>query len=211
MPKYPDPSPPDADVPFIATIEDELGQLPTMPIVRLRERYRVLFRNEPPSAFGPDLLRRSIAQHLQEKIYGGLSREAKRLLKQLIRTMSVSGMGRIETPRRIKPGSELVRTWAGKTHRVTVLEEGYAYAGRTYSSLSEIATSITGTRWNGPRFFGLRSKATKQASQADTKARIPERDAAGDQRHRGTPLANPQGDVIRPRRAATRSTEEIGV
>ena len=79
MPKYPDHSPPDADVRFIATIEDELGQLPTMPIVRLRERYRVLFRNEPPSAFGPDLLRRSIAQHLQEKIYGGLSREAKRL------------------------------------------------------------------------------------------------------------------------------------
>lgn len=210
MPKYPDPSPPDADVPFIATIEDELGRLPTMPIARLRERYRVLFQDQPPSAFGPDLLRRSIAQHLQEKIYGGLSREAKRLLKQLIRTMSVSGMGRIETPRRIKPGSELVRAWAGKTHRVTVLEEGYAYAGKAYSSLSEIATSITGTRWNGPRFFGLRSKATKQASQAGTKARTPVRDAAEDQHRRGTPLVN-QGDVIRPRRAATRSTEEIGV
>jgi len=110
MRKYPDHSPPDADVPLISAIEDELGQLPTMPIAQLRERYRVLFRNEPPSAFGPDLLRRSIAQHLQEKIYGGLSREAKRLLKQLIRTMSVSGMGASRHLAASSPG----RSWSGR-------------------------------------------------------------------------------------------------
>lgn len=67
--------------------------------------------------------------------------------------------GKIVLPRRIKPGSELVRTWKGKTHRVTVMADGFTYDGQRYGSLSEIATEITGTKWNGPRFFGLRTKA----------------------------------------------------
>jgi hypothetical protein len=66
--------------------------------------------------------------------------------------------GRLEIPRRIKPGSELVRTWKGRTYRAVVMEKGFAYEGKTYDSLSEIAGLITGTRWNGPRFFGLRIK-----------------------------------------------------
>jgi hypothetical protein len=66
--------------------------------------------------------------------------------------------GKIVLPRRIKPGSVLVREWKGKSHRVTVLADGFVYDGDTYSNLSEIAVLITGTRWNGPRFFGLRSK-----------------------------------------------------
>jgi hypothetical protein len=60
--------------------------------------------------------------------------------------------GKIVLPRRIKPGSVLVREWKGKSHRVMVLAEGFAYAGETYTNLSEIAVLITGTRWNGPRF-----------------------------------------------------------
>jgi Protein of unknown function (DUF2924) len=67
--------------------------------------------------------------------------------------------GKIVLPRRIKPGSVLVREWKGKSHRVMVLAEGFAYDGKTFGNLSEIAVLITGTRWNGPRFFGLRSKA----------------------------------------------------
>src|SRR5258707_9400356 len=66
--------------------------------------------------------------------------------------------GKIVLSRRIKPGSVLVREWKGKSHRVMVLADGFAYDGETYSNLSEIAVLITGTRWNGPRFFGLRSK-----------------------------------------------------
>ena len=60
--------------------------------------------------------------------------------------------------RRIKPGTELIREWAGTAHRVVVTEGGFAYAGQTYTSLSEIARLITGTNWNGPRFFGLRQQ-----------------------------------------------------
>ena len=70
--------------------------------------------------------------------------------------------GRLELPRRIKPGSELVRTWKGKSYRVMVMADGFAYDGKTFASLSEIATVITGTRWNGPRFFGLRSRSNRE-------------------------------------------------
>ena len=69
--------------------------------------------------------------------------------------------GRLELPRRIKPGSELVRTWKGKSYRVIVMADGFAYDGERFASLSEIASEITGTKWNGPRFFGLRSSLNK--------------------------------------------------
>jgi hypothetical protein len=141
-------------------VEAELERLPKMPIVDLRNRYRELFRAEPPKAFGPDLLRRSIAHRIQEKAYGGLSREHQRLLDQLVKTAQAKPNGRIELPRRIKPGSEVVRTWNRKTYRVVVMEKGFAWEGQTYSSLSEIAFAITGTKWNGPRFFGLRSSTS---------------------------------------------------
>ena len=140
-------------------VEAELDRLPTIPIAELRARYKALFRVDPPKAFGPDLLRRSIAQRIQEKAYGGLSRETQRLLDQLVKAAIVKPNGRLELPRRIKPGSELVRTWKKKSYRVMVMADGFAYGGKTFASLSEIACEITGTNWNGPRFFGLRSPA----------------------------------------------------
>ncbi|APO55331.1 DUF2924 domain-containing protein [Bradyrhizobium diazoefficiens] len=145
-------------------VEAELDRLPTMPIANLRLRYRELFRADPPKAFGPDLLRRSIAHRIQEKAYGGLSASARRLLDQLVKTAMAKPNGRLELPRRIKPGSELIRMWNGKSHRVTVITDGFAYAGETFASLSEIATEITGTRWNGPRFFGLRSRSNREST-----------------------------------------------
>lgn len=148
-------------------VENELDRLPKMRIVDLRSRYRELFRTEPPKAFGPDLLRRSIAHRIQERAYGGLSREHQRLLDQLVRAARANPNGRL-MPQRIKPGSELVRVWNRRAHRVVVLRDGFAHEGRTYKSLSEIAFAITGTKWNGPRFFGLRrsSGEEKGASHA---------------------------------------------
>jgi Protein of unknown function (DUF2924) len=140
------------------TVEDELDRLATMPIARLRVRYQEVFRTEPPKAFGPDLLRRSIAHRIQEKAYGGLSRSAQLLLDQMMKAYAAKPNGKIVLPRRIKSGSVLVREWKGKSHRVMVLADGFAYDGSTFGNLSEIAGMITGTKWNGPRFFGLRSK-----------------------------------------------------
>jgi len=142
-------------------VETELERLPTSPIADLRKRYRELFRIEPPKAFGPDLLRRSIAQRIQEKAYGGLSASTRRLLGQLVKAAMAKPNGRLELPRQIKPGSELVRTWKGKSYRVMVMADGFAYDGERFASLSEIASDITGTNWNGPRFFGLRSASNK--------------------------------------------------
>jgi hypothetical protein len=142
-------------------VEAELDRLPKLPIVDLRRRYRELYRSDPPKAFGPDLLRRSIAHRIQERAYGGLSREHRLLLDQLVRAARAKPNGRLELPRRIKPGSELVRTWNRRTYRVVVLKDGLAFEGHTYNSLSEIAFKITGTKWNGPRFFGLRRSADK--------------------------------------------------
>jgi Protein of unknown function (DUF2924) len=147
-------------------VEAELDRLPTTPIADLRKRYRELFRAEPPKAFGPDLLRRSIAQRIQEKAFGGLPASTRRLLDQLVKAAMAKPNGRLGLPRRIKSGSELVRTWKGKSHRVMVMADGFAYGGKRFASLSEIATEITGTRWNGPRFFGLRPAPNKVDADA---------------------------------------------
>lgn len=148
-------------------VEAELDRLPALPIADLRKRYRELFRTEPPKVFGPDLLRRSIAHTIQEKAYGGLPPTTRRLLGQMIKSASAKPNGRLELPRRIKPGSELVRTWNRRTYRVKVVADGFAYEGKTFASLSEIATAITGTRWNGPRFFGLRSAAGRDDTDGE--------------------------------------------
>jgi hypothetical protein len=145
-------------------VNAELDRLPKMPIVDLRNRYRELFRTEPPKAFGPDLLRRSIAHRIQERIYGGLPRTTQRLLDQLVKAAVAKPNGRLQLPRQIKPGSELVRTWNGRTYRVMVMADGFAHDGKTFSSLSEIASDITGTNWNGPRFFGLRSSSNGESA-----------------------------------------------
>lgn len=137
-------------------IEAEISRLRSMLKADLRVRYKALFKSEPPKAFGPDLLRRSIAYRIQEQAYGGLDPATRRLLNNLIAQQAKSKDGRIVVPRRIKAGAVLVRNWKGKSHHVMVLEDGFAYDGKPYASLSEIARAITGARWNGPRFFGLR-------------------------------------------------------
>ncbi|WP_398469805.1 DUF2924 domain-containing protein [Tardiphaga sp.] len=155
-----------------AVVEAELERLPTTPIVQLRLRYRALFRAEPPTAFGPDLLRRSIAYRIQEKAYGGIPRPVQRVLDEMINAFVAKPGGKLILPRRIKPGSILVRNWKSKTYRVTVMADGFAYEGAIYGNLSEIAVLITGTRWNGPRFFGLRPKPDKASDPADHKPQL---------------------------------------
>jgi len=149
-------------------IENEIAELTRAPIEQLRQRWRSIFRTEPPAAFGPDLLRRSIAQRLQEQHCGSLSASIQSQLNAIIKTTQGAPAGRIVLPRRIKPGATLVRTWKEKTHRVTVLNDGFEFEGIHYASLSEIARQITGTRWNGPRFFGLRNVLTKSDASHST-------------------------------------------
>lgn len=141
----------------IPSVEAEVDRIQKLNKNELRILWQTTFKSEPPRAFGPDLLKRSIAYRVQEVAYGGLSASTRRLLDQLVKAMTIKPGKRLELPRRISPGGMLVREWKGVSHRVTVLEDGFAYQGKTYSSLSEIAREITGTRWSGPKFFGLRA------------------------------------------------------
>jgi hypothetical protein len=101
-----------------------------------------------------DLLRLGLGYRLQEERLGGLSRETRSVLRQVARNAAV-GEPNIPPPRKLTPGTRLVRDWHGIGHTVTVLDKGFEYDGRTWQSLTAIAKFITGTHWSGPRFFGL--------------------------------------------------------
>lgn len=139
-------------------VEAELADLSKAPIRELRKRYHKVFDKLPPPAFGPDLLRRTIAYRLQERMYGGLSARDRRELAANMKLTRGGSSKKAAVSRRIKMGSVLVREWNGKTHKVTIITDGFLYHDQKYSTLSAIAREITGTRWNGPRFFGLRSR-----------------------------------------------------
>jgi len=124
-------------------------------IVELRREWTLLFRSCAPTGRSSEVLRRAIAWRLQERAHGGLSAWARRRLSQL--NESAGREPKTERRARLRPGTLLMREWAGTRHEVRILEAGCEYLGKSYRSLSEIATTITGTRWNGPRFFGLRS------------------------------------------------------
>ena len=162
---------------IIPAVEKELAIIAIEPKARLRERYIALFERHPPKAFGPDLLRRSVAQRLQENAYGALSKGARRELDRLVAAFIAKPDGRVVMTRTAQFGTVLVRQWKDKSYRVGITEDGFTYEGRPFTNLSEIARLITGTRWNGPRFFGLRQR--KALEQSDQKAGLTPTVAAG--------------------------------
>ena len=131
-----------------AAIAAEIARIRSLPPEALRRRWRAVFGRKPPAGLSKDLLGRMIAMRLQEQTFGGLDRDSLMFLDGLARQ---SGSHR----RQLKPGTELVREHQGQRHTVTVTREGFDWQGTTYPSLSAIARAITGTAWNGPRFFGL--------------------------------------------------------
>jgi len=147
-------SPPASD-----PLDAELDALPTLDLDALRVRWRRLTRRPAPSGLRRDLLARCLAQEMQVRAYGGLSRETARLLDRLATEADPAKLLASRDTGRPSPGTQLVREHAGQVHRVTVTAAGYVWNGAMYASLSPIAEAITGTRWNGPRFFGLRERA----------------------------------------------------
>ncbi len=119
-----------------------------------RKEWHRLYRSEPPR-ISRDLLMRGIAYRLQELEHGGLSKATRRKLKTLAKMFRTTGRVAPDPGLALKRGARLVREWHGRTHTVTVTEDGFDYAGTSYSSLTKVALAITGARWSGPRFFGL--------------------------------------------------------
>lgn len=123
----------------------------------LRKEWRRLYRSQPPR-LSRDLLVHAIAYRIQELRYGGLSKATSRRLTALVQARLSNDELPPSSKPRIRAGARLIREWNGRTHAVTVEEDGFTYAGRSYQSLSAIARDITGARWSGPRFFGLTTK-----------------------------------------------------
>jgi Protein of unknown function (DUF2924) len=133
----------------------EISHLPALDIPSLRQRWVALVGGDPSPNWGRTLLMRAIAYRLQERSAAGLKPSTQRLLDRIAENRSEEAPPSI-AQRRAIPGTVLIREWGGVRHRVTVLDDGVVYQGRRYKSLSEVARTITGARWSGPRFFGLK-------------------------------------------------------
>ncbi len=133
----------------------DLAALATMSPAHLRERWSQTSK-KPLPRLSPTMLRLALAYELQAEVLGGLSRAAQQRLDQ-------ASAAKTQT-RSASPGMRLVREWQGKVHIVTIGESGeMEWNGQTWRSLSEVARAITGTRWSGPAFFGLKQRKGKVA------------------------------------------------
>lgn len=151
-------------------LQHEIAHLRDLDLDGLRLRWRNWFGRAAPTHLPKFLLLRIIAYQMQADVYGDLGKNARRTLDRL--TREGAGKGGAEAaaplrqadPRGLGAGTLLTREWAGVMHHVTVVDDGFVSNGATYPSLSKVACAITGTRWNGPRFFGMRARRAELPS-----------------------------------------------
>jgi hypothetical protein len=152
------PAPPDR-----RALDAEIASLRDLDLGALRARWHTTFRGLVPSHLPRHLMLRMLAYRLQADHLGDLDSGSKRLLDDAA-SPEAAGKRAMDASRitaAVRPGTILAREWNGRMHRVAVLADGFAWNGTTYPSLSKVALAITGTRWNGPRFFGLRDKPAR--------------------------------------------------
>lgn len=127
-------------------VEAEVERLSALDLFALRAAWPQRF-GRPPRLRSPDFLRQTLAWRLQAEAYGGLDADTRKLLARgAVRPRGAQA----------QPGVRLVREWKGERHEAEITDDGVLYRGARYASLSELARAVTGSRWNGPRFFGLR-------------------------------------------------------
>lgn len=141
----------------------DVESLAALDATALRDRWKTLFCDDPSPRAGRSLMVKAIAYRLQESALGGLKPATRRLLDRILDGRSELALERIPR-RRASAGTLLIREWRGVSHRVTVLDNDVVYRKRRYKSLSEVARAITGTRWSGPLFFGLKRRAKEAAN-----------------------------------------------
>ena len=142
------------------TVLRQIGELNRMSMAQLRKRWEDLFGSDGGHLSRNHLIRR-LAYRVQELAYGGLSREARKAIKDIADGKSV---GRVPKRQKtnLQPGTRLLRDWRGERYEVIVQKDAFLYDGKTYRSLSAVARAITGAHWSGNRFFGLTGKHKRQ-------------------------------------------------
>src|SRR5580692_11972674 len=143
-------------------IAQALARLSELTIFELRGEWRRLHRMPPPMRLSRDLLVRGITYKLQERAYGGLSKATARKLEHANADPQSRGAAKPVQPISLRPGTRLVREWRGVTHMVLIHADGVEWRGQR--SLTIVARKITGARWSGPRFFGLRRRQLDSSS-----------------------------------------------
>jgi len=139
----------------------QLVELESASTAELRGRWERAHKHPAPKRASRDLLLRAVAYHIQERAEGGLSKFTRRRLAKLAGRAGKNREPKSPPNLRLKPGNRLIREWRGEIHRVTVLDDGFDWRGDLYASLSQIARAITGARWSGPLFFGLRKSGSR--------------------------------------------------
>ena len=136
----------------------EIAQIGALDAPALRSLWPTWFGTPPPVRMRRDMLALALAYRIQSKALGGLSKPAVRTLDAVAaREFGEATVRTTDQPRRLRPGTRLVREWHGVVHDVAVVEDGFVWDGTRYRSLSAVARAITGTRWNGLVFFGLKA------------------------------------------------------
>lgn len=144
-------------------IEGDIVALDSMDSRALRQRWREVYGTEPPPKIQSGLLRLAVAYRIQEKAFGGIKPVAIRQMRSHLAAIASPSIGdggpARTTISRLTPGTQLMREWNGATLLVEVVDDGFRWKEKTYRTLSAVAVAITGTKWSGPKFFGLISKA----------------------------------------------------
>src|ERR1700704_6688666 len=153
------------------SVEDEIVHLRGLDLNGLRARWRSVLQRPAPDHLPRHLLFAIIAYRIQADRFGDLDHETRQLLNRTHENESGAAMStRLvsfdQKRTELTPGTVLVREWDRHSQRVMVMSDGFAWNGQTYDSLSKVAFAITGTNWNGPRFFGLRDKEDRLAAEA---------------------------------------------
>ena len=155
-------------------LQQEIAELRELDLGGLRLRWRNLFCRAAPVHLPKFLLLRIVAYRMQANVHGDICKKARLTLERFARDAKEQGgsqaakFGPAADVVRLRTGTLLMREWGGVMQRVTVLDDGFMWEGATYPSLSKVAQAITGTRWNGPRFFGLRDKSPTLRPDADS-------------------------------------------
>ena len=145
-----------------AKISREIAELINLSLSELKDRWRSAYGTEPPPRSSRKLLISAIAYRVQERALGGLRPSVRRLVERASEDTGRRWILRTRPVTRASTGTVLIRDWQGKSHHVTVLDRGVLYRKKNYRSLSQVARVITGCRWSGPLFFGLRRRSKER-------------------------------------------------